>query len=188
MPEPAIPSSHLLQHIAGVAVLLLLNACASLTESECRAGDWRAIGYRDGQNGRSFGRIEDHRNACAEFGVVPNVTLYREGHARGLLFYCTPTNGLAVGRRGDTYLGVCPPDLEPSFLRYYASGHDIYEARQRLDRLDDEQRSLEERIRKADKRDDPRYLEDERHRLHRERDLAWEELQRREDWANRMRY
>ena len=33
---------------------LALAACASLSESECKGGDWYAIGVEDGANGRSL--------------------------------------------------------------------------------------------------------------------------------------
>jgi hypothetical protein len=165
-----------------------LVGCASLSESECRSGDWQTVGYRDGQNGRPLSRLDEHHKACAQFGVGINDELYREGRERGLLFYCTPTNGLAVGRRGEFYAGVCPTRLEGNFLSYYSVGRDIYDARQRVEHLEDEQRQLIARRNKVGDKEDARHLDERIYHLRMEREIAWEELQRREAWASSIRY
>ena len=53
--------------------LLLITGCASLDKQECRLADWRMIGYEDGAAGRSGTRIGDHRAACAQHGVIPDM-------------------------------------------------------------------------------------------------------------------
>jgi hypothetical protein len=169
-------------------ILLLLSACATLNEQECRSGDWAAVGYRDGQNGRPASRLDEHRKACSEYGVSPKPRVYEEARERGLNFYCTPANGLAVGRRGEGYAGVCPNWSEGEFLQTYTIGRDVFEARQRVDRLENEQRNLETRLRKTDKKDEIHHLSDEMRRLHMERDFAWDELRRREYRADRLRF
>lgn len=167
---------------------LLLSACSTLSEQECRNGDWRAIGYRDGQSGRPLARLDEHREACTEFGINPNQRAYEEGRDRGIAFYCTAANGLAVGKRGEHYAGVCPDRSEGSFLNSYEIGRDIYLARQRLERLENDQRELEQRLRKAGSKDELRYLSGQMSRLRMERDFAWDDLHRREMRADRLRY
>ncbi|GAB2877208.1 hypothetical protein GCM10027046_01300 [Uliginosibacterium flavum] len=171
-----------------LASLFVLNGCATLSEQDCRSGDWAAVGYRDGQNGRPQSRLDEHRKACSEYGIKPNPRVYEEARERGLNFYCTPANGLSVGRRGEHYAGVCPDWSEGGFLQSYEVGRDVFEARQRLERLESEQRDIEMRLRKADKKDDVRYLAGQMSRLRMERDFAWDELRRREYRADRLRF
>ena len=106
---------------------LLLAACASLTEKECRAGDWREIGRKDGAAGVPLTELSRHREACAEHGVAPDTAQYREGHAAGLKSYCTPAGGYLAGRRGDSYREVCPAGAgEKAFLDAFRHGREVH--------------------------------------------------------------
>ena len=169
-------------------VALLLAGCASLSEQECRNGDWHSVGYRDGQSGRPLARLDEHRKACVQYNIAPREQAYREGRERGLNFYCTPANGLAVGRRGENYAGVCAERAEPAFLNSYEIGRDLYEARQRLERLDSEQRELEQRLRQSGSKAETESLVNRLSRLRLEHDFAWDELRRREARVDRLRY
>jgi hypothetical protein len=103
-----------------------------MSESECRAVDWRTIGYEDGVAGYPGDRIALHRKACAKYGVRPDLTLYQEGREQGLREYCQPSNGYRLGARGGGYGGICPADLEPAFVRAFDSGHQLYTLQSRV--------------------------------------------------------
>jgi hypothetical protein len=47
----------------------IIQGCATLSESECEAADWRIIGLEDGAAGKPISQIGKHRKACAEYGV-----------------------------------------------------------------------------------------------------------------------
>ena len=100
--------------------VLVLTGCASMSKNECRAVDWRTIGYEDGVAGYSGERIAQHRKACAKHGVAPDLDAYRAGREQGLSEFCQPHNGFLFGSRGGTYQGVCPAELAPGFVDAYA--------------------------------------------------------------------
>lgn len=129
--------------------IILLSGCASMSPEECRTADWREKGVRDGQNGQPRAYIEEHREACAKVGIVPNAALWEQGRAEGVLRYCTPENALEVGRRGSGYRNACPPELEGAFLERYRAGRKVYDAQQRVERLTNEQRSKQNELDRA---------------------------------------
>ncbi len=47
------------------ALLLLLTGCSSLSESECRIGDWYGLGYQDGQTGQVRAHFRDYQHLSA---------------------------------------------------------------------------------------------------------------------------
>ncbi len=151
------PVTHCLLMACAVA---LLGGCASMSKDECRSADWREVGYHDGVKGLPRSRVEDHTEACAEAGVTVDRKAYFEARDRGIRQYCYPPNGMNVGRSGDSYRDVCPPDLEPAFLYQYRLGYAVHAAEQRVSQLDSEQRSLESQLRKADKDADRAKLRD----------------------------
>lgn len=52
----------------------LLSGCAKMmNENECIAADWQTIGFLDGSAGRRENFLERRVEACAEFGVAPNL-------------------------------------------------------------------------------------------------------------------
>jgi hypothetical protein len=121
--------------IVGLAVLA---GCArtSLTESQCVAGDWETVGYRDGSRGLPQSHLLEHQNACGRHGVVPERERYLEGWQDGVTRFCTPTNGFARGERGADYPHVCPSALEAAFESAYRDGRTLYLARSELARLE----------------------------------------------------
>ena len=50
----------------------LLTGCSALSEQQCRVGDWYTLGYQDGVNGKGKERLASYREACSEYGVVPD--------------------------------------------------------------------------------------------------------------------
>jgi len=111
-----------------VAFAVLASGCASgLSRDECNTADWRTIGYEDGVQGRSEARISGHRKACARHGVGLNLETYRSGWNEGIGRYCQAGNGYHQGRRGKSYSGVCPAQMEADFLQAYRAGRELYD-------------------------------------------------------------
>ena len=66
--------------IAAGGGALLLGSCATMSEDQCRVGDWGGQGLRDGSAGLPMSRLDDHAEACAKHGVAPDVTPYRSAY------------------------------------------------------------------------------------------------------------
>lgn len=145
-----------------------------MSRDECASADWHQTGYKDGGEGRPRARIEEHARACAQAAIGVDRAAYFAGHDQGLRFYCTPANGLRVGREGRTYQDVCPPDLAPGFLEPYRYGREIYQTRSRIDTLERSRRERERSLQKAQSDEERRRLRNELsdidRRLRRERD------------------
>jgi ribosome modulation factor len=119
-----------------LGTLLLAGCSSTMSKNECRTVDWRTIGYEDGVAGRSGQQIGQHRRACAEYGVTPDLEAYRAGRAEGLREYCQPHNGYRAGVTGAAYYDVCPADLAPAFVAAYESGHELYIRERRVSDTD----------------------------------------------------
>jgi Protein of unknown function (DUF2799) len=131
---------------------LLLGACAAkMSKDECRTVDWRTVGYEDGVAGQPGDRIGEHRRACAEYGVTPDLNAYLAGRTAGLREYCQPHNGYRAGANGYTYFDTCPADLAEAFEIAYDEGRALYVRERRV--IDTEQQI-------EDKRREIRRLED----------------------------
>ena len=118
--------------LALTVTLLAVSGCASMSKDECLAVDWRTVGYEDGVEGYPGDHIAQHRKACAKYGVRADLALYQEGRNQGLVEFCQPINGYNLGARGGAYRGVCSAQLEPTFLRAYDAGHELYEMTARV--------------------------------------------------------
>ena len=140
----------------GIGLVLLLTGCASnpsVSEFQCKAGDWQSVGYRDGSSGYSSSRILQHQEACGEYEIVPDRSSYLAGWREGLDEYCTAQNGFDVGRRGGRSNSVCSANDYMDFVAAYSDGRDLYEAGRAV-------RSLENQLVAAERR-----LEDIKHEI-----------------------
>ncbi len=149
MPAPRSLSRRSLSRLALVALLpaaAALSACASLSEEECLAANWRVIGFEDGVAGRGLDYIAQHREACAEVGVVPDLERWRIGREQGLLEYCTPDNAYRIGRRGGRINAVCPGRLEAAMRRPFDIGRQYYDIGREIDGLERDVRDAERRL------------------------------------------
>lgn len=124
--------------LMSVVAVVTLPGCATMSEQACLATDWHSAGFEDGVAGRSVGSIGRYREACADYGIAPDLAEYRAGYAEGVEVFCRPTNGFEVGRRGYRYQGVCPANLEGDFLAAYNDGHQLYELESNLRAVDNQ--------------------------------------------------
>ena len=108
--------------VPGILLALLVSGCATMDKPECRQADWQIIGIEDGAKGRPVAYIGNHRKACAEYGVQPDLAQYRNGHQTGLTQFCTASNGFNQGRSGRKYSEVCPAELREQFVSAYNTG------------------------------------------------------------------
>lgn len=127
-----------------------LASCASLSEDQCRMGQWQKIGEADGASGQSPDRLMAHSEACADFGVTPVPEEYLAGHQRGLLYYCTSRNAVREGLAGRSYRGVCPLEVDQAFAGLHDHAYAVYRARQDVDAIERDIRDRE-RERRSDK-------------------------------------
>ena len=97
------------------SMALSLQGCATLSENECEIADWWLVGQKDGSEGLPIAHLEEHREACTEYGVTPDHDAYAKGHRSGLAVYCTRFTGYKVGRSGQPYHGICDGSLAEAF-------------------------------------------------------------------------
>jgi hypothetical protein len=116
-------------------LLFALGGCAGMDAEECRTADWRAIGYEDGVQGRGAASFGTHRKACAGHGVTADLDAYLGGRGEGLVHFCRPQNGYALGVQGNPYAGVCPIALEAAFLAAHTEGYGLYQRQAALEHL-----------------------------------------------------
>ena len=131
-------------------VAVALAGCAGMDADECRAADWRAIGYEDGIQGQSAAAFGARRKACAGHGITADFDGYLAGRGEGLAHYCRPQNGYNLGAQGHRYAGVCPAGQEEVFLEAYAEGYGLYERSAEVDRIGKSLRRHEKRLSEID--------------------------------------
>jgi hypothetical protein len=113
--------------------MLVLSACATISEEECLAADWYSIGVEDGSKGYPMSRIGNYRKDCAEVGVAPDAEQYRQGRLVGLESFCTYERGYSEGKRGARNGNVCPPGpLEAEFAEGYNAGRYVYDVNRQI--------------------------------------------------------
>ena len=120
--------------ILWAALVALTSAgCASMSAQECLTADWRAIGYEDGARGASVAAVSPRRRACADkAGVSVDMAAYMDGRDAGLVLFCQPGNGYALGARGGAYNGVCAGPQEAGFIAAYESGRELHALERRV--------------------------------------------------------
>jgi Protein of unknown function (DUF2799) len=125
---------------------LLFSGCATLSKSECQSGSWFEIGVRDGAVGHGEERFASHAAACARHGLDADRGQWLAGRSQGLNRYCTARSGVEVGRQNGNYAGVCPVELEPSFLNGLRLGQDIALAHAEVARISHEIERIEHQL------------------------------------------
>lgn len=66
-----------------IAGAVLAAGCAGMSEPECRAANWYALGERDALIYARRPQIDQHAYACAKFGVQVAQKDYLDGWAVG---------------------------------------------------------------------------------------------------------
>ena len=108
--------------ISVAAIILLLVGCASMSKEDCLVTDWYENGRMDGMQGKPRTGLQNRAKACLEHGISADRVAYYQGHDEGLKHYCTEQRGFEMGRLGQAYRSVCPPDLEKDFRAGYKNG------------------------------------------------------------------
>lgn len=127
---------------------IVLSSCQTMSKEECAVADWRVVGEQDGAAGyEPQSRFARHVKACERAGVLADQTLWYQGYQQGLPRYCTPLNGLSVGRDGKSYANVCPVDLDSGFREGYSLGQAYYRKSSDIRSAESQIRSLEQAIR-----------------------------------------
>ena len=144
--------------LLGVALcaLGLLAACATLTEEECRTGNWFDIGVEDGANGRLPGFLASHAEACADLGITPDRVAWEKGRQTGLPQYCTPARAYDVGRRGRDLSPACPVGQLPALESANARGQEWHRITERILDLEDDIRDINAELRSLETGDEAR--------------------------------
>jgi len=104
------------------ACVFILQGCATINEVDCLSADWTQVGFIDGERGLKSNQINSHKSACKKFDVQPDHEHYAMGHKSGAIEFCQPIRGYETGRNRSEYNYICPPDLEPAFIRGYING------------------------------------------------------------------
>lgn len=109
-----------------------LTGCSSISPQECQVGDWFAIGKTDGQQGINSSKFRSYQKECAKHGVSSDFKAYEQGHAEGVILYCTYDAGRELGQSGGAYNKVCTGALETQFRLGYDRGRIWYQAESAL--------------------------------------------------------
>jgi hypothetical protein len=108
---------------------LTLTACthAPVREDQsCTGVDWWEAGRTDGVAGLPLAQSLKESNARCDASKHPvDLEAFENGHDAGLVDYCTPAQGLALGRSGLAYENACPAYLEGPFLQQYRIGEKL---------------------------------------------------------------
>lgn len=167
--------------------LISLSSCATLSKKDCVKGDWYRVGYKDGLNGETLGRLSKHEKACGKHEIVVNPARYQQGRQTGLLAYCTESSGYEEGYQLDYYSGVCPKNLEQNFLHGYLRGlHRLNVDQQReLDDAYDEVRSLQNKYRRTKNEEEKAALDKDIETAEAQVDAIKDKKRKTEDEINR---
>jgi hypothetical protein len=136
-----------------IGATLSVASCATISESQCQAGNWSDLGYRDGLQGVNRTRIIDYVEKCGEFGAPVNREQYLNSYEAGLEHYCTYEKGVSRGRNGYSYNTVCEGPKAEGFRIGYDEGYAEYKLHEKykhfekdIDRKDDELTDVTSRL------------------------------------------
>ncbi len=162
---------------------LMATSCATISESECVAGNWADIGYKDGVQGVARSRIADYVKKCGEYGQGVDRNLYLSNFETGLSYYCTYDKGFERGKGGNGYNTVCDGPQAADFRAGYDDGFAQYELKKRYERFEYDIHETEDQIEDIRKRlQDSELSAEEKTRLRKKKkrlsselyDLKWD--------------
>ncbi len=114
--------------LAAGTVVLLLNACVSMSADECATADWSQRGQRAAMNNLPLEQgLKRATEQCAvKHGVKPNEDAYRAGHAEGQKTLCVAAQGTTDGQNGRPRKVVCTQPPQPLYLEAHEQGVRLY--------------------------------------------------------------
>ncbi|MBI5919985.1 MAG: DUF2799 domain-containing protein [Nitrosomonadales bacterium] len=131
------PSVSHLPLVGLILAVMVLSGCDSEVQRACPDVDWYQAGYQDGFAGERGLRIENVRVTCSKVDAWnkprPDRALYFSGWKKGVIEYCSPANGLALGKKGVSFKTICPAELTTDFENAYREGRKAFDGRQSLD-------------------------------------------------------
>ena len=132
------------QSLPGASQAIGAISSPKVSGDPCRNADWFEVGRIDGLTGIPMGN-STYMGRCRAQGIEVDDELYAAGWNRGLVEYCNPVRAFDAGRTGQSYNQVCPPHLEPEFLKRFNLGAQISKLERRNQVLESEvDRKLEE--------------------------------------------
>lgn len=114
------------------AALVALASCETMSAEECAVADWRALGYADADRSGQD-NFATRSDSCAEKGIGADVSAYRRGFDDGMRAFCQPPRGFDFARRGGSFNGYCPADLDEDFRYALSDGRRVYDLQQSID-------------------------------------------------------
>ena len=105
-----------------VVSALLINGCASMNKDQCQLANWQALGFQQGNQGKSMARFNTYQQDCAKHQIKADFNAFKTGHEQGLQTYCNFDQGLNTGKQGKDYNAVCPRSQFPTYEEGYRSG------------------------------------------------------------------
>jgi len=179
----------MVKRLTGYLCVVFFTGCATLSQQDCKRGDWFGLGVQDGRSGEASERLSEHRKACSEYGVAVNDSQYFAGREQGIREYCRIDNAFEVGLQGHDYRHVCPPSIDGVFSRYHAAAYAVHRERAELDRIDNELSSKEISLgdNKLNDKDRAR-IRNDISQLRRNRDRARDDLYYHERQLNEFRH
>ncbi len=122
MPD-TVTAPGLLQALSLSLLLLMTSGCAVMSKSDCIEGNWAEAGVSDAERGyTSSARLPSRIRVCARHGATANKIDYLLGYKEGLQRYCRPGKAWYAGSINQTYRGICPGEVEQTFLQHYLAG------------------------------------------------------------------
>ena len=124
--------------ITSLAVFALIACSSPQNRGPCQEPDWYEIGRRRGAQGQPLGDVAGEGQTCPDSDRELQSALYRNGHDRGLIEYCTPELGFELGRTGAEFKEICPQPLAQAFLKSYLAGARSYQLEKANQAIDQE--------------------------------------------------
>jgi hypothetical protein len=131
------------------AAFIGVSGCETMSAEECVAADWRTLGFNDAAESGAD-RLQARSESCAEKGLLADANAYQSGFNDGMYEFCQPVRGFQFARRGGTFNGYCPAELDRSFRIAFFDGARVYSAEQELASVRSEVSRLESRRREID--------------------------------------
>jgi hypothetical protein len=137
-----------IQAYAGVILMALLSGCQTMTPTECKMTNWGERGQQDAFAGQAE-RILTYADDCASQQVPLqqiHIAAYRSGYQQGLGYYCQPQRIIEQALDGKGSVEICPIASQQTLRPLYQTAKRVYDARQDLKQLNQEQQRLEQEL------------------------------------------